>query len=597
MPIFDPTSSVSLAVQEAKLLHPGLGKKTEYFAVAKKSATGDWYQTFHKLSDLEKVVQREVDTSQNNLYISQALFGQPNRLSRSASSIRSVFVDLDSYVEDRTEEGIRAYAELIKSTAESLKIPEPSYIVSSGLGFYAKWVFEEPIGKSQFKDWRKLLKRILNAYLHMDADTKVTDLSRVLRITDSKNIKEEAKGAIVRILSESKLYKFKYLFEATKDLKEYSSDAINAQAKKKNKEKAKKEPKNGPKKEARIKQIIRILADGSNESTDESIRTDLSRLDAYVESREPKLYRRISIQRLGWQRFLDLKKLIDLRDGVQRGSRDIFFFWMVNFLIQAKVINEENFLHEVTMLLASFPVGRDFNPLQDGTLGTLYRKAFEKDKHSIEDESTGIHSSKYYTPTTDDLRLTLLITSEEEMVLSTIISKEEKLRRADEKCYGRAWRRAHRQDSLEVATSFKNQGMSITNIAKVMKRNKSTVSRWFKPIPEERISKDYVERRGRKPFKNVETHITCAGVAHVEKTRSAAQEAHAIDKKTRKYEQKPHLRKDHGCWSISRVQDWMTERNLGPQVDSGVPLVITKASMQAAVAALLARVNARMDKS
>jgi hypothetical protein len=114
MPIFDPTSTVSLAVQEAKLLHPGLGQRTEYFALGHKPTEGDWYQTFHPLCDIEKVVQKEVDENPGNLYLSQASFGKQSRLSINASSIRSVFVDLDNYdIEHRSEAGIEAFVQVI----------------------------------------------------------------------------------------------------------------------------------------------------------------------------------------------------------------------------------------------------------------------------------------------------------------------------------------------------------------------------------------------------------------------------------------------------------------------------------------------------
>jgi hypothetical protein len=480
-PLFD--TRLTPAVAEAKLLHPGAAG---YFTVCRRERDGSWREKHMAMSTLEQTAMSL--RSQHDCYISQASFATKLRRSSNTRALSSSFLDLDTY--NVGGMGKDEAVEKILQRAEQSGLPAPSYIASSGRGYYAKWLYSNSITDSLLPQWKLMQKRINSAFIDMGSDAKVCDPARVLRLQETINSKS---GTAVKLLQQSEHYNFQELFLQTSELPILKkrkdgtiiklSDAVVHQG---------------------VRRTSRDL------STDAAL-TDLQGLGLYSESRTPVMLSRRSTQSLAWCRFLDLRDLVISRGGIHQGSRDITLFWMVNFLAQANVIEPGNFWDEVTDLVKSFPTSSDFQPLSDGSLGSV----LERVQMHARGETVTLDGKAYspiYTPRNDTLINIFGITSDEEQNLRTIISGDEKLRRADAKVPGRQERRQCRNEERAVAVSLAAQGKTTQEIAQELGKDRTTVWRWLKP--DVREGRPYIENRGRSrnPHKGQRYRITGRGV-------------------------------------------------------------------------------------
>ena len=436
------------AVAEARLLHP---IREGFFTVAQKRACGEggkpWHEASYAMSSLDQVLAAVSNVP--DFYISQASFVTRRRLKSGVNSLSASFVDLDCYKlgilpDDAT---IKAIVDL----AESRGLPPPSYIMSSGRGLYAKWIYDRPLTGMMIHHWERLQSVLGHLFMAFGADFNAKDVSRVLRASSTLNSKS---GEVVRVAYKSnRIYRFADL--AAQAAKLDTTGFIEAT-------------------KAR-QRVIRAKQDSLA-----AIPSDLSVLTEYSASREPVMMERFSRQSLNWGRFLDVRDLMILRNGAAKGSRDAFLFWMTAFLGSSGVIEASNFWGEVEALLGAFPVSEDFNPLQDGSLGALQRR-IEKHSRGEKVEFKGGKVSPIYTPSNDYIIDVLSITDDEMRNLRTIISGAEKRRRADLKVPGRSERRAERQELRVMAAQLQRDGKTITQIAQELEVNKSTISRWLAP--------------------------------------------------------------------------------------------------------------------
>lgn len=556
MQIFD--STVSPAVAEARLLHP---QDSGYFTVASRRPSGAWGESHFHMSKLDAV--SETLRGRSDTYISQASFASKVRRSFNTKSLRCAFVDLDTYNVDVGAD-ISTQVHRIEQRARELGVPQPSYIASSGRGLYAKWVFDDPINASLMPQWKLMQQKLMSAYLHMGADSKVVDAARVLRVQESINSKS---GSEVVLLKQGQTHSFADLFRSTEPLEIF------------------KKAKDGTIKKTAGTVIHGGQRLGAEDLASDAALTDLDGLVRYSEQHTPVMMKAISRQGLNWSRFLDLRDLVIRRGGIHKGSRDIVLFWMVNFLAQAEQIDPSNFWGEVRSLLSSFPVGRDFNPLQDGSLATLHDRITRQHRGEkiILD---GIAYDPVYTPRNDTLINILQISADEEMEMRTIISTDEKRRRADLKAPGRAERRCQRQEMRAVATSMCEQGVGVNEIARRLGKNKSTISRWLTPA--EGAGQPFLETRGRRKANHGAANIRITGRGafnadtgeritfgpdgkpitppnqtpgcglHKGDPRRFSPDE--IRRRTRIRPQKAHLAHNRVVWSPSQINAWLKEK-------------------------------------
>lgn len=562
MQIFD--TSVSPAVAEARLLHP---QDNGFFTVASLRANGRWGESHFHMSKLDAV--SETLRGRSDTYISQASFASRARGSFNTKSLRCAFVDLDTY-NVHPGEDISTRVHRVEERAREMGIPQPSYIASSGRGLYAKWVFDDPINAALMPQWKLMEKKLMSAYLHMGADSKVIDAARVLRVQETINSKS---GSEVILLKQGETHSFANLFRSTADLEILKRTA-----------------------DGKIIRAPGTIIHGGTKISAEDLSsdgalTDLDGLVRFSEERSPVMMKSMGRQCLNWSRFLDLRDLVIRRGGIHKGSRDIVLFWMVNFLAQAEQIEPANFWDEVRALLASFPVGRDFNPLQDGSLATLHDR-IERQHRGEKIDFNGTAYDPIYTPRNDTLINILQISSDEEMEMRTIISSSEKLRRADEKVPGRAERRCERAELRAVATSMCEQGLGVNEIARQLGKNKSTISRWL--TPDDRAGHPFVETRGRRRSHGgaMNVRITGRGAFDVatgapvvfgpdgrptcgQEDRSQLLQgtsrpfsSEELKRRTKMRPQKAHLSPERKSWSPSQISKWLLEKRARAQVDT-----------------------------
>lgn len=452
------------AVAEARLLHAS--SEPGYFCLSRLKpgpGRGVWRDRLRPLSVLDAAAQAARNVP--DVYISQASFWTPTRAVATTQSLRCAFVDLDTYNVgiEPDEQAIQA---VIRIAVEA-GLPAPSHITSSGRGLYAKWVFSSPIGSHDLQAWQALQEVLISLYRPMGADSKARDAARVLRLPESINSKS---GRHVEVVHNS---------GRTHCFRELATKAAQIQI-----------PEAAAGARQRSRSVMRIKPGDAGVGF-----TDLGALAQYSLSREPIMMRHGSLQRLNWLRFQDLLRLVGMRGGIHKGARDITLFWMTSFLALSNVITPHNLWHEVQALLRGFPLAPDFDPREGASLGTLVRRIQAHDRGE-RIAFRGRHYTPVYTPTNETLLNMLEITPDEQQTMLTIISGDEKLRRADLKVPGRAERRQERSAERKAAATLRAQGHSIRQIADALHRSPSTISGWLQEDP--RAGQPYVEQRGRR---------------------------------------------------------------------------------------------------
>lgn len=435
------------AFAEAKLLHP---TSEGFFTVAQRHAPDhrgkEWSERTYQSSSLSQVLGAVQNVP--DFYISQASFVTRRRGNASVGTLAGSFVDLDCYKLGILPDEATVHALLAQATRFGL--PLPSYVMSSGRGLYAKWIFDQPLGGALIPHWGRLQQVLGHVFLSFGSDANARDMARVLRASSTMNSKS---GENVRVIYQSGItHRFVDLAAIAAQID--ISGMIET-----TKEKAR---------QIRIKQDSLV-----------TIPSDLGALADYSASREPVMMKRFSKQSLNWTRFIDLRNLMIRRNGAAAGSRDVFLFWMVATLASSGVIAAHNFWDEVQNLLRGFPVSPDFKPVSDGSLETLRRRV-EAHGRGEKIDFKGSKVSPIYTPSNDYLINVLNITDEEQQQMLTVISGAEKQRRADVKVPGRAERRVARGEVRAVAAQLAAAGKSNTAIAAELGVSISTVGRWFK---------------------------------------------------------------------------------------------------------------------
>lgn len=444
---------------EARMLHPSL---MGYFAVLRMNPeTGRLRQKLYPLSKIEAVA--DAMRCVPDAYISQASFVAPKRRVSLLQEIRTAFVDVDCYNLGLVADD--AFVERLVSRAKEFGVPAPSYVVGSGRGVYLKWILSEPVGALHLARWQALQAALLAVYKAVGADIKVKDAARVLRILGSANSK--SRGEVVRVLqsahedTERCTYSFDELCRVAAQVNlDGLLDRVGVQG-----------VSCGDVAQARVKveRLAKMVAAVGNT-------TDLGRLDQMTMTHEPIMMAAMSAQSLAWSRFVDLRSIAMARGGVGRGWRDQFLFWGLNFLAQAGVVTAANFWQEAKVLSSIVSTDADFQPLQDGSLGTLYRKVVERDAGRFV-KHQGKPMSPLYTASNARLIELFGIEGGEQRDLSTIIGAEEKRRRVDAKNPGRAQRRQERQGFKQSVLEAQRLQMPVKEMAELTGRSEASVRR------------------------------------------------------------------------------------------------------------------------
>lgn len=363
---------------EASLYHDTA--RPGFFSILANHQNNVKRQRSYKLTDMP-VVLGLLDKTRDT-WISQAEFMRPNRRVVNLWRVGLMFVDLDTYTipELRGLNPDRLASMVLFHCIEE-GIPAPSLIIFSGRGLQVKWLLDDALPRAALPRWNAAQRVLVDRLAHLGADPAAKDASRVLRLVQTTNSRS---GEVCRVVHVSEAdgqpvrYDFDYLCEW---LLPYTREQLKEMREQRT--------------EKRERKKLRIVKG--------------SRTDAL---------RGFSGRQLAWHRLEDLRKLAQMRGGVQEGERMMHLFWQLNFLLLSGATHSSQLWHEAQAL------ARAIDPRwhhDKSALSTLYSKAqqFEKGERI---EFNGRKYPALYTPKNDTLINLFKITDDEQRELRTIIT-------------------------------------------------------------------------------------------------------------------------------------------------------------------------------
>ena len=265
-------------------------------------------------------------------------------------------------------------------------LPAPSVLIYSGRGIQAKWLLDGTIPRQGLPRWNACQRYLVDRLAHVGADPMAKDASRVLRTIQTVNSKSGEVCRVVHVTNDTDdqpvRYNFEYLAEALLPTARWAIE----QQRQEQAERVKPKPKPF------------LLVPGGKAHN----------------------LRGFSGRQLAWDRLEDLRKLAELRGGVNEGCRMQHLFWRLNFLLLSGATNSKQMYHEASAL------ARELDPQWNSRskeLMTLFSKA----KAYESGERVSFGGKDYpplYTPKNDTLINLFGITTDEQWQLKTIISSE-----------------------------------------------------------------------------------------------------------------------------------------------------------------------------
>ena len=392
------------AVLQPDLFEPGQylhGDRRGYFARLWKEPERDARQEMHELIHLPQVVKvlnPKVDT-----WISQATFTQKNRRAVNVRDVGLFFVDLDTYKAEHLKGfSPEQQAQKLCAFCHAEGLPDPSIVLFSGRGLQAKWLLASPQSRLKLAVWNEAQKALVLLLEAFAADGNARDISRVLRLDRTVNTKSGMLCRVVHVTGGNEMCLARYEFSELSEILIKRGDALR---------------------EAMEKTGRHYIAGKRVEPEGRLIETEfLSRLPG-----NPQSVRQW--QDLAWKRLNDIRTIWAMRGGVREGFREVTLFWELNFLMLAQPVKIQNLYHEAASL------AREISPAnfyRQSDLSTLYRKAQEY-QSGAQVVFQGKRYPTFYTPQNNTLLEIFRVTMDEERHLTTIISRQEKYRRNNER--------------------------------------------------------------------------------------------------------------------------------------------------------------------
>ncbi|MBQ6434662.1 MAG: hypothetical protein IJJ09_01535, partial [Synergistaceae bacterium] len=154
-----------------------------------------WVQAFELRKNLLKFIHKP-EFSLCDFYVSQGeFFSRNDRTVNNFASINVSFVDLDykilvDYRPEITENpSPEGWEKLVKAHCEKFEISLPNDVVFSGGGVHLKWIYDEPISRSELELWKYAQNLLLSQFKTLGADPASSDAARVLRLVGTENHK------------------------------------------------------------------------------------------------------------------------------------------------------------------------------------------------------------------------------------------------------------------------------------------------------------------------------------------------------------------------------------------------------------------------
>ncbi len=388
---------------------------------------GEKRQSSHLLADMPTILNL-VDKTRDT-WMSQAEFIRPNRRVVNLARLGLLFTDLDTYripaLAGRTPDQLAAS---VLYFCDEEGLPAPSLLIYSGRGIQAKWLLDGTIPRQALPRWNACQRYLVDRLAHVGADPMAKDASRVLRTIETVNSKSGEACRVVHVTNDIDgqpvRYNFEYLAEALLPTTRWTIESQRQEQA----ERVKRKPK-----------PFLLVPGGKADNL-----------------------RGFSGRQLAWDRLEDLRKLAELRGGVNEGSRMQHLFWRLNFLLLSGATNSKQMYHEASAL------ARELDPQWNSRsqeLMTLFSKA----KAYESGERVCFGGKEYaplYTPKNDTLINLFRITADEQRQLKTIVSHAEaaeRHRRREEgrrRAAGAVDRQTYESTSLSRQKPWETLGMS-----------------------------------------------------------------------------------------------------------------------------------------
>ena len=376
-----------------------------YITVAKMGSHWQQYY-FEGINDLS------INLKGKDVYISQNTFNNRSRRLIHLKELKALYIDIDCYKMNLSKEAVKYFME------NDLygQIPVPNMLIDSGRGLYYIIFLENTIAE-ELPKWQLVEKYLYEKLKDLGADNKALDATRVLRVTGTVNSKN---NSIVKVID---TYDYQYTLD---EMIENYIPEVNEDRKEKQKPK-------GVRKKGRKKKFVSLF----------------------------------NLYNLYYTRFMDIKKLVEIRNYEMTGYREVTLFLLRYFMNVYHNCDDDLVMEEILEINNSFTEPLEKDEVFKATLSGATRA-----------------TENVYKYSNDKLIKLLDITPLEQKQMATIISKSEKYYRNNKN--RREQRRNEEGLTNKEADKLKNEERILE-----LKRKKYTLKQISKEL---NLSISYVKK-------------------------------------------------------------------------------------------------------
>ena len=154
-----------------------------FITIAKNQKT--WKQQY--FNDVNNI---RIRLNTKDTYVSQNSFTNQSRKLINLNRLHSIYIDIDCYRKNLTKEAVIYFLEEMYG-----EIPRPNFLIDSGRGIYYVILINED--KKKLAEWQTIEKFLYNKMEWLGADAKCLDATRVLRVIDSINSRNNNKVKVL----------------------------------------------------------------------------------------------------------------------------------------------------------------------------------------------------------------------------------------------------------------------------------------------------------------------------------------------------------------------------------------------------------------
>lgn len=154
-----------------------------FITIAKNQKT--WKQQY--FNDINNI---RIRLNTKDTYVSQNSFTNQSRKLINLNRLHSIYIDIDCYRKNLTKEAVIYFLEEMYG-----EIPRPNFLIDSGRGIYYVILINED--KKKLAEWQTIEKFLYNKMEWLGADAKCLDATRVLRVIDSINSRNNNKVKVL----------------------------------------------------------------------------------------------------------------------------------------------------------------------------------------------------------------------------------------------------------------------------------------------------------------------------------------------------------------------------------------------------------------